>query len=112
MTAKIYCRTTAKDTQSYYLAYGKENYFLFDCAFRRSNKEFFAPGRYIDEILDARRHASKSVRRISVRLIGYAKYIESEHGISIFQQTARKKAKKRSNKMARKSEMQYKLAVA
>lgn len=113
MAAKIYCRTTAKGIQSYYLTEGKENYHLFDSAFHRSNKEFFSQGRFIQEVLNARRHASTSVQKISVRLISLVKYIESEYGICVLQKTANKKQRKRrSSKMLRKSQYSYELAAA
>lgn len=108
MSTKIYCKTTAKGVQSYYLTHGKEDYYLFDSAFRKSNKQFFANGRCIDEVLNARRHVSASVQRISTRIIGLVKYIESEYGICILRQTAKKQCKKiRSNKMTRKSELEF-----
>ena len=78
MSTKIYCRTTAKGVQSYYLTYGREDYYLFDSAYRKSNMEFFSRGRLISEVLNARRHISTSVQRTSNRLIGFIKYIESE----------------------------------
>ena len=91
MAAKVYCRTTGKDTQSYYLEYGNKTYYLFGTRFYRSNREFFVCGRYIQEVLDARRHESASVRRASVRLIGAIKYIENEYGICVLRQTAKKR---------------------
>lgn len=111
MAAKIYCRTTEKGVQSYYLCDGKENYYLFDSEFRKSNKEFFSQGRFIQEVFDARRHESTSVQRTSIRLISAVRYIESEYGLCVLQQTAKKKRQKRSQKMFRKSERQYELAV-
>lgn len=111
MAAKVYCRTTAKGVQTYYLTAGKEDYYLFDADYRKSNKEFFSQGRYIQELLDAKRHNSTSVRRISTRLINAVRYIESEYAICVFQQTAKKQQKKRSNKMFRKSERACAIAV-
>lgn len=111
MAAKVYCRTTAKGVQSYYLTDGKENYYLFDSAYRKSNKEFFSQGRFIQEVLDAKRHASTSVQRTSIRLVGAIRYIESEYGICILQQTAKRQQKKRSTKMLRKFERGYERVV-
>ena len=113
MAAKIYCRTTAKGVQTYYLADGKKNYYLFNSTFHKSNKEFFSQGRYIKEVLDARRHVSASVQKISIRLISIVKYIESEYGICVLQKTANKRQqKKRSTKMLRKSQYSYGLVAA
>ena len=102
---KIYCKTTDKGIQTYYLTDGKRDYDLFRTSFHRSNKEFFGKGRYVQEVLDARRHRSETVRRTSVRLVSAVKYIESEYGICVFQQTAKKQQRKiRSTKLLRKSE--------
>lgn len=108
MAAKIYCRTTAKGVQSYYLTDGKENHFLFTSAYRKSNRDFFSQGRCIQEVLDARRHTSASVQRISARLISAVKYIESEYGICVLKQTVkRQNGHRRSTKMLKKSERAY-----
>lgn len=104
MTMKIYCKAN-KAKQTYFLTDGKRDYQLFTTSYRKSNKAFFANGRYIQEVLDARRHKSETVRRISVRLISTVKYIESEYGICVLQQTAKKRQGKiRSTKLLKKSE--------
>ena len=111
MSLKVYCSTKDKGVQSYYLADGKESYYLFDSAYRVSNKKFFSRGRVIQEVLAARRHSSESVRRTSVRLISTIKYIEGEYDLCVLQKTARKQQKKRSTKMLRKSEREREYTV-
>ena len=111
MAARIYCRTTAKGEQTYFLSDGKIDYYLFKSDFRRSNREFFSQGRFIREVLDARRHSSASVRRTSIRLIGAIKYIESEYGICILQQTAKRQQKRRTTRRLRIYDRQDELAV-
>ena len=106
MSAKIYCKTTAKGVQKYYLTDGKRNYDLFESSFRKSNRDFFSRGRSIQEVLDAKRHVSASVRRISVRIISMVKYVESEYGVCVFRKTEKKQqSKRRSTKLLRKSQM-------
>ena len=104
MTAKVYCTTKMKGVQYYFVKVDGVEYYLFSSAFRRSNKNFFARGRYINEVMDGQRNCSESVRRISTRVVGAIKNLESEEGLCIFQQTAKLKQKKRSTKMLRKSE--------
>ncbi len=111
MAAKIYCKTTNKGIQSYFLNDGKTDYYLLNSAFRRSNKEFFSQGRYIQEVLDARRHHSTSVRKASVRLIGAVKYIEKEYDVCVFNQTAKKQQKRKSHKSCRAFDKEYGVAV-
>ena len=41
MQSKIFCKTVAKGKQSFYIAVGGKTYFLFQQAYRVSNKEFF-----------------------------------------------------------------------
>jgi len=111
MAAKIYCRTTAKGIQSYFLNDGKTDYYLFNTVFRQSNKKFFSPGRYIHEVLDARRHHSTSVQRTSTRLIGAVKYIEKEYDVCVFNQTVKKQQKKKPHKARMTLDNEYEFAV-
>lgn len=111
MASRVYCKTTAKGVQSYFLTVGKVDYYLFNSDFRRSNKEFFSQGRFIQEVLDARRHVSASVQRISIRIISAIRYIESEYGICVLQKTARKQQRKRSVKSFRIYDRQYEFAA-
>ena len=105
MTAKIYCRTTDKGVQTYYLTDGKRDYYLLRTNYRKINTVYFSHGRSIEEVLNARRHISNSVQRISVRLITMVKYVENEQGICVLRQTAKKQQRKiRSSKMLKRSE--------
>lgn len=98
MISKIYCRTTEKGVQSYYITCGKETHFLCNASYHKSNRDFFVSGRRIDEVLDARRHVSNSVRKISERIVKAVKYLESEYDLCVFNQTAKKKTKSYSAK--------------
>lgn len=44
MQATVFCKTTAKATQSFFVKVGGREYFLFEQDFRKSNKEFFRNG--------------------------------------------------------------------
>lgn len=44
MQATVFCKTTAKATQSFFVKVGGKEYFLFQQDFRKSNKEFFRNG--------------------------------------------------------------------
>ena len=112
MSAKIYCRTTAKGIQTYYLTDGKRDYYLFNSTFHKSNKEFFSHGKFIQEVLAAKRHVSASVRRVSVRIISMVKYIEGEYGLCVLHKTEkRQQIKRRSTKLLRKSQLAEELVA-
>ena len=105
MAYKIYCKTTDKGIQSYYLTDGRNNYYLLNSDYRKSNMQFFMHGKYIQEVLDAKRHKSASVSRASVRIISAVKYIESEYGICVLHKTAKRQRKKiRSTKLLKRSD--------
>lgn len=94
MIKKIECRTTAKGIQSYYLIIGDKEYYLFCQNFRKSNKEFFGAGRYLDAALNFTGVHSYSVKRTIEKLKTYIPYIEKEYGIAILNKTKRLKNKR------------------
>lgn len=96
MKTTIYCNTTAKDTQSYFLRHGAKEYFLFNSAFRRSNKDFFGNnGVRLDDALAAKSNYSASVRKVAAKLLGAIRYLENEYGIVVLDKTANKSNKTR-----------------
>lgn len=98
MMTAIFCKTTAKGKQSYYVTNGAQNIILFTAAFRKSNKEYFGSGCTVSDVFKARRHYSTSVRHVAERIISAIKYIEREYELSIFDQTAKSKSTKLKNK--------------
>ena len=58
----IYCTTTAKGEQSFYLMAQGTKYFLFVQAYRRSNKKVFEQGISLFDIRKLKKHHSYSVR--------------------------------------------------
>ena len=95
----IYCTTTAKGEQTFYLMAQGTRYFLFAQAFRRSNKDVFERGGSLFDLGKLRKHHSESVRHTATKLPSYIRYIEQEYGISVLEITKHKqegwKTKKR-----------------
>ena len=68
MQATVFCKTTAKATQSFFVKVGGREYFLFEQDFRKSNKEFFRNGvgvHAINNYSSVRRLAREKVVRQS-----------------------------------------------
>lgn len=95
MKATVYCKTTARGVQTYYLNDGKRDYYLLKSGYHRSNRDFFSQGRSIQEVVASRKNKSTSVRKARDRLLGAIKYIESEYGLCLLQKTAKKANKRR-----------------
>ena len=94
----IYCTTTAKGEQSFYLMTQKTKYFLFAQAFRRSNKDVFGQGISLFELRKLKKHCSYSVRHTAEKLPAYIRYIEQEYDILIMETTKRKKLNRQKRK--------------
>ena len=86
----IYCTTTAKGEQTYYLMAQGTKYFLFVQAYRRSNKEVFEQGISLFDLRKLKKHCSYSVRHTATKLPAYIRYVEQEFGITILELTKRK----------------------
>ena len=95
MQAKVYCKTVAKGRQAFYINASGKDYFLFEQDFRKSNKEFFRNGHYLSDNIDYSRVTSSSVRKTLEKIPSYVKYIESEHGISIFEKSKLKEKRQK-----------------
>lgn len=91
MKPVVYCRTTAKGQQTYYVKVNGENHYLFNAKYRVSNKETFRNGIRLDEINDFSTTHSKSVRKTKDKLPAYLSFIEKEYGVVIYDKKARKK---------------------
>lgn len=89
MQAKVFCKTVAKGTQSYFVNVEGKNYFLFSQNFRKSNKEFFAKGVSIDKLNDYSCVHSTSVKKTLDKLHTYLRYIEKEYNVSIYSKRAK-----------------------
>ena len=86
----IYCTTTAKGEQTFYLMAQGTKYFLFVQAYRKSNKEVFAQGISLFDLSKLKKHCSYSVRHTVAKLPAYIRYIEQEYGIAVMEKKKRK----------------------
>jgi hypothetical protein len=105
MKTKIYCKTTAKDTQSFYLEHEGETHFLFSQEYRKSVKAYYGTGVSLNEALNNPRGGKDhALRKTMEKLPSYIKYIEKEYGFAVLEQTIRKEERKHSHKRARRAE--------
>ena len=91
MKATVYCKATDKGVHTFYLAQGREEYFLFHQNFRRGVKEYFGRGVSINEAFNfSRSHHNTALIHTMEKLPAYIKYVEKEYGIEVLNQTAKK----------------------
>ena len=91
MRNRIYCETTAKGIQSFYITAGGETHFLFSQNYRRGVKAYFERGVAIDEALNIRRaNGNTAIIHTMEKLPSYIRYIEREYGVEVLRSTARK----------------------
>ena len=103
MRTIVFCKTTAKETQTFFIKAGGKVYFLFEQNFKKSNKDFFSKGVSIDSIGDYSNAHSYSVKKTLDKLPQYIRYIEKEYNISIYKRTKNKTNKqyKRKSEISR-----------
>ncbi len=90
---KIYCLTTDKGRQTFYLDACGETHYLFTQDYRHGVKEYFGRGVCVDNALDISRARNDSaIIRTMRKLPLYIKYIEKEYGITVLRKTARRAA--------------------
>ena len=94
----IYCTTTAKGQQTFYLLTQGTKYFLFVQPYRRSNKEVFEQGIYLFDLRKFKKHCSYSVRHTAEKIPAYIRYITQEYGISVMEMTKRKQSNWKNKK--------------
>ena len=87
----IYCSTTSKGEQSFYLMAQGKKYFLFVQELRKSNKQVFEHGVSLFELKRLRKHHSTSVSRTAAKIPAYVRYIEQEYGICVMESSKRKR---------------------
>ena len=88
---RIYCLTTDKDVQSFYIEACGETHYLFSQNFRRGVKEYFRGGVHLDAALDlSRAKNNTALIKTMKKLSSYIRYIEKEYGLEILRQTIRK----------------------
>ena len=97
MQATVFCKTTAKATQSFFVKVGGRDYFLFQQDFRKSNKEFFRNGVGVHAINNYSGVHSTAVRKTLDNLPSYIRYIEKEYDVAIYEKTKKKLETKKKN---------------
>ena len=95
MQVTVFCKTTAKATQSFFVKVGGRDYFLFQQDFRKSNKEFFRNGVGVHAINNYSRVHSTVVRKTLDKLPSYIRYIEKEYDVAIYEKTKRKEKREK-----------------
>ena len=91
MLNTIFCKTTAKDTHSFYITANGETHFLFAQSFRRGVKNYFEHGVRIDEAINfTKAKGDRALMRTMEKLPSYIHYIEREYGMEILKKTSRK----------------------
>lgn len=94
----IYCTTTAKGEQTFYLAVQGTKYFLFVQAFRRSNKDVFEQGVSLFDLRKLKKNCSFSVRHTAEKIPAYIRYVEQEYGVFVMEKTRRKQVNRQNKK--------------
>ena len=91
MANTIYCETTAKEVQSFFINVNGETHFLFSQNFRRGVKDYFERGVRIDEAINFKRaNGNSAIIHTMEKLPAYIRYVEREYGMEVLRRTARK----------------------
>ena len=91
MITTVYCKTTAKGLQSFFVTTNGETYYLFAQNFRQGVKRYFGNGVNITDAIDiSKANHDQALIRTMKKLPKYIKYIEKYYGIAILNRTIRK----------------------
>lgn len=92
MKNMIYCRPTAQGIHSFYITSEGEEFFLFSQNYRKGVHSYFSKGVRLDEAYDySKTNRDSAVIKTMNKLPMYIKYIEREYGITILNQTKKRK---------------------
>lgn len=86
----IFCKTTNKGEQSFYIDSDRSLYYLFSQKFCRSNKDYFERGVRLDKIYDFSHVHSAAIIATMEKLQKYVLQIEKQEGLVIRRQTEKK----------------------
>jgi hypothetical protein len=78
---KVYCRTTDKGQQTFYVLHENRTYYLFSQDYRVSNKTYFRNGLFVSEVYDFSRTNSFCVRKTLEKIQRMLPYLEQEYDI-------------------------------
>lgn len=93
MSAKIYCRTTDKGVQSFYLKVKGQTHFLFSQSFRLGVKAYFRRELSLNKALDpSRAGRNHAILNTMEKLPAYIRYVEREYDLQVLRKTLRKSA--------------------
>ena len=88
MKTKVFCRTTGKGTQSFFLSQNGKEYFLFSQSYRRSVRDYFSVPISFDEAIDySKAKRNSALLRTMEKIIPSTKYIEREYTICVRKQS-------------------------
>ena len=92
METVIYSKVTDGGMHSIYARVDGKPYYLFSQNYRRGVRDYFGGGVYIDRTIDfSRAHGDAAVIRTMSKIPVYVKYIEKEYGITVLNQTKKKR---------------------
>ena len=86
----IFCKTTNKGEQSFYIDSDRSLYYLFSQKFRSSNKDYFERGIRLDKVYDfSHVHSAATIATLE-KLQKYIILMEKQEGLVVRKQTERK----------------------
>ena len=93
--SSIYCKTTSKGIQSFYVRVQGQTYFLFSQNYRRGVGDYFGNSVSIDKALQhSGAKGDRALLHTMEKLPAYIKYVEREYGLRVFRKTQSKNDQK------------------
>jgi hypothetical protein len=98
MKSTVYCTTTEKSVQTFYLVADGKEYYLFRQNYRRSVAEYYRCGVTVNEAINfGRSKHNTALINTMEKLPAYIRYIEKEYGIEVLKQTAKKNNRRKQS---------------
>ena len=86
----VFCKTTNIGEQSFYICCDRNLYFLFTQKYRKSNKEYFERGVFLDKIYDFSHVHSAATKSTLEKIRRCIPQIERQEGVVLRKQAERK----------------------
>ena len=97
MSARIFCRTTAKGVSSFYVSVDGETLFLFSQNYHSGVRHYFRGPISVTRAIDfSCAKGNKALLRTMEKLPAYIRYVEREYGVEVLKQTKRKNARRKA----------------
>ena len=93
MKKTIYCKTTAKGIQSFYVEVDCKSYYLFDQKYYVGVRDYFRKGVSVNDLQSANKHYNAAVRKTANKLRSYLQYVEKEYDVVIYDKRNKQKSK-------------------